>query len=366
MVNDIMAERTESSFKVDQEHMATQWEPQLPNPDSMSDEDFQQRRDEYLRVCRSIGPYKSATSPQGWEYATQIILRRIEIFEDRLRGLKAHPGSFMQYLDDMRQHSHHEVQYSTDHIHPYANLADNQSNSRMWGVYLVRALHHATQGIEFWRAVMLNLDTWQRNPPGADDTEEDDPVGQVAYLVMLWVTLSNLMRMMESGADELISLKGEVLAAEFLDILQGRAGGTWMTNFGLEKAEEHHDAATIWNLLQRYWRYHGLDFIQPLVMANRLPDHLKWDNCLGATTKLREVNVDDIVAKHMVPYPAAQFEYHLLSHLKILPRPAPLGRTVPIHHLKGLQALLGQAVRIHHLKPPTLRDQLRRVLLHNN
>lgn len=128
VVNDIMAEQNEARFKVDQEHVETHWQPQVPDADSMDDEEFRERRDEYIGVYRSIMPYKAMVAPM-WDYATQIISRRIEIYEDRLRNLKAHPGPFMRYIDDIRQHSHHEVSYSGDRIHPFVSYANLQNLS---------------------------------------------------------------------------------------------------------------------------------------------------------------------------------------------------------------------------------------------
>lgn len=94
-----------------------------------------------------------------------------------------------------------------------------------------------------------------------------------------------------------------------------------MTNFGLEKAEEHNDAATIWALMQQYWQYHDLDAFAPVEMMDRLGDGLQWDEQLRPSNSLLGVNVDDIVAKHMIPYPAARFDYvgHTNSFFSSLP-----------------------------------------------
>ncbi|KAG8170059.1 hypothetical protein KVR01_000804 [Diaporthe batatas] len=346
VVNDIMAEKNEARFKVDQEHVQTQWQPKLPDPDSMGEEEYRQKHDKYLSVCRSIVPYKAMAAPM-WDYATQIISRRIEIYEDRLQGLKAHPGNFLHYLFDMREHSHHVVPYSGDRIHPYANLDDNQNNGHMWALYLLRSLQHATEGLDFWRAILISLRRWQNVTLAAkDDTDEDDPLVNLAHLILLYVTVLHRVPMSETDTDTYIPLSGLPLAEEILGILQGQKGGSWMTNFGLEAAEEHHDSATVWALIQRYWQYHGLEGFQPIEVMKKLPDNLQWDEQLRPSRNLMNVNVDDLVAKYLIPYPSARFEYSLLSLLS--------QKRLLVHHLKHLPVLLGQGVPTRLPKAPNL------------
>jgi hypothetical protein len=128
VVTDIMAEKNEAKYKVDEEHVETQWKPRLPEADPDNDDEFRERRDAYPNLCRAVFPY-TATLPDMTDYAKQIVLRRINIYEDHLRGLKSHPRCFMLYLLDIREHSHHVVSSSDNKIHPYISHPDLQNLS---------------------------------------------------------------------------------------------------------------------------------------------------------------------------------------------------------------------------------------------
>jgi hypothetical protein len=124
-------------------------------------------------------------------------------------------------------------------------------------------------------------------------------------------SLVSLLRAMnEKDIEDYISLKGQILADEILTTLLGPRGGTWMTNFGMEKADEHFDAATLWSICRRFWAYNGLAYqYSPLEMAKTLPEGAKWDEQLAPSKKLMDVDVSDIVMKHLIPYPQLRFEY---------------------------------------------------------
>lgn len=128
IVTDIMDKKNEAKYKVDEEHIEKSWQIQVPEPDPDNEDEFREKREDYLTFSRAVLPY-TATVNDGGQYAMAIVQRRIDSYEDHLRGLKAHPKIFMQYLLDIREHSHHQVLYSDNRLHPYVSHADLQNLS---------------------------------------------------------------------------------------------------------------------------------------------------------------------------------------------------------------------------------------------
>lgn len=107
----------------------------------------------YLKLHHDLDPYSHPTEVD-WEYLSVLAGHRLRVSEDRLRGLKEDPGKFLDFLQQVRDHSQFMLSF-----HP-SNLGDtlvekgtDLANKQRCSQHIKTALVTLTDAVDTWQAI---------------------------------------------------------------------------------------------------------------------------------------------------------------------------------------------------------------------
>lgn len=103
-----------------------EWSPQVPDRADLGTSEYEADLENYVDCIRDIMPYTSITEDL-LQFAFGICYQRMTFYANQIQGIKSSPHVFYKYISDIREHSHHEVQYTRGESHAWVshiNLQD--------------------------------------------------------------------------------------------------------------------------------------------------------------------------------------------------------------------------------------------------
>lgn len=121
LATEIIAGRNDTLYSCPGEDIQRIWKPTAPAEGIAQQPGDETNLEQYLSIYRDTFFYTSP-SENMWDFLIAICGSRMQAFENQIQGLKEDPGKFLEYLTDVRDHSHHMVLYTDGSSHPWVSI----------------------------------------------------------------------------------------------------------------------------------------------------------------------------------------------------------------------------------------------------
>ncbi|KAJ0119610.1 uncharacterized protein J7T55_013813 [Diaporthe amygdali] len=312
LATEIIAGRNDTLYSCPGEDIQRIWKPTAPARGIAQQPGDETNLEQYLSIHRDTFLY-TCPSESMWEFLIAICGSRMQAFENKIQGLKEDPGKFLEYLTDVRDHSHHMVLYTDGSSYPWASEESN-NNLRMWSTYFKAAMADLTVACDTWHNMYDRALRLSEAVPGTEDWTTHLLTLQefVAHRLFLFypvtdaLTSSKVLRRYfrnRSTVDNHIP-QFRAFADELLNLI--RRGQPWMTDYATEKAEEAFDCTMVDMITQRSFKSQSIS-----IEHAELQDFGAWNDYMANLENMDQMHSSIILCmkKHLTPDPMTQFSY---------------------------------------------------------